>query len=221
MLNRVLFIFAIFSLILNAGLFDFTKLYKAEKLYRDGDYNASAKMLNSFGVDGNKYRYDMANTYYKAGRYNEAIIFYKRAFGNGVDELNRIYNLGNCYFKLQDYDNAILAYKTALKIREDKDVEANLALAIKKLQEPKKVKQKSKKHKNKKKKKEKNGKSKKKNKKKLSKKELKKLKELAKKKLLQKELKKMLNSSLKERKVEVLMYRIKEGDIKNESLKPW
>ena len=219
MLNRVLFIFAIFSLILNAGLFDFTKLSKAEKLYKEGDYNGSAKVLESFGVDSNIYRYDMANTLYKSGRYKEAIKQYKRAFGDGVDELSRVYNLGNCYFKLQDYDSAILAYKTALKIRDDKDVEANLALAIKKSYEPKK--RKTKKHKKKKKKKEKNSKSKKKNKKKLSKKELKKLKELAKKKLLQKELKKMLNNSLKERNIEVLMYRVKEGDTKNEPLNPW
>lgn len=221
MVSRVLFIFSIFSLLLNAGLFDFTKLSKSEKLYSSGDYNGSAKVLKSFAVDSNVYRYDMANTYYKAGRYKEAISYYKRAFGDGVDELSRIYNLGNCYFKLQDYNNAILAFQIALKIRDDNDVKANLALAIKKLHEPKEPKKKPKKQKDKKKKKEKNGKSKKKNKKKLSKKELKKLKELAKKKLLQKELKKMLNSSLKERKVEVLMYRVKEGDTKNEPLNPW
>ena len=221
MLSRVLFIFTLFSLILNAGLFDFTKLSKAEKLYAEGDYNGSAKVLKSFGVDNNIYRYDMANTLYKAGQYKEAIKYYKRAFGDGVDELARVYNLGNCYFKLKDYESAILAYKTALKIRYDKDVEANLALAIKKAKEPKKPKKKAKKDKVKKKKKDKNGKSKKKNRKKLSKKELKKLKELAKKKLLQKELKKMLNNSLKERKIEVLMYRVKEGDTKNEPLNPW
>ena len=218
MLNRVLFIIAIFSIVLNAGLFDFVKLSKAEKLYNKGDYNDSAKMLESFGIDGNIYRYDMANTLYKAGRYKEAIKYYKRAFGDGVDELNRVYNLGNCYFKLQDYKNAILAYKTALKIRDDKDVEANLALAIKKSKEPKNQPKKDKKQK---KKKEKNGKSKKKNKKKLSKKELRKLRELAKKKLLDKELKKMLKDSLKERKVEVLMYRVKEGDTKDEPVNPW
>ena len=217
MVSRVFFIFSVLSFFLNAGLFDFTKLSKSEKLYSSGDYNGSAEVLKGFEVDSNVYRYDMANNYYKAGRYREAIKYYKRAFGDGVDELARIYNLGNCYFKLQDYESAILAYKTALKIRDDKDVKDNLALAIKKLHEPKKPK----KQKDKKKKKEKNGKSKKKNKKKLSKKELQKLKETAKKKLLQKELKKMLNSSLKERKVEVLMYRVKEGDAKHEPLNPW
>ncbi len=218
MLSRVLFIVTIFSMILNAGLFDFSKLSKAEKLYNEGDYNDSAKVLKSFGVDGNIYRYDMANTLYKAGRYKEAIKYYKRAFGNGVDELNRVYNLGNCYFKLQDYKNAILAYKAALKIRDDKDAKENLALAIQKSKEPKNQ---SKKHKKKQKKRERNGKSKKKNKKKLSKKELRKLKEIAKKKLLDKELKKMLKNNLKERKVEVLMYRVKEGDTKDEPVNPW
>jgi len=218
MQNRALLIFFIFSITLNAGLFDFIKLSKAEKLYSKGDYNASVKVLESFGVDSNIYRYDMANTLYKSGRYKEAIRQYKRAFGEGVDELSRIYNLGNCYFKLKDYDNAILAYKTALKIRDDEDVKYNLALAIKKLKEPKNQNQKKKKRE---KKKEKSGKSKKKNSKKLSKKELKKLKEIAKKRLLQKELKKILKDSLKERKVEVLMYRVKEGDTKNVPKNPW
>ena len=218
MLNRVLLILTIFSIILNAGLFDFTKLSKAEKLYSEGDYNASAKVLESFGLDSNIYRYDMANTLYKAGRYKEAIKQYKRAFGEGVDELSRVYNLGNCYFKLKDYENAILAYKTALKIRDDEDVKYNLSLAIKKSKESKNQ---NKKEQKRKKKKEKSGESKKKNNKKLSKKELKKLKELAKKKLLQKELKKILKDSLKERKVEVLMYRVKEGETQEVPKNPW
>jgi len=218
MVNRFFTLILMLSF-LRADLFDFEKLKKAEELYDAKDYNASAQILVNMHKDTPVYNYNIASNYYKTKRYRDALKYYKRAFGDGVDELARLYNIGNCYFKLNELDNAIIAYKTALKVREDEDVLYNLKQAIN-AKKVKKTKPKEQKKKHKKKKKEKQGKSKKKRKK-LSKKELKKLKELQKKRELNKKLKKMIKRSFKDRKVPVLMYRIKEGNSKTAPKNPW
>jgi len=69
---------------LNADLFDFAKLYKAKTLYKNGDFNASTKVLKSLNYDTPSYNYNLANTLYKAQKYNEALTYYKRAFGGNV-----------------------------------------------------------------------------------------------------------------------------------------
>ena len=219
MLSRFLILTLMLFSILKAGLFDFEKLQKAEELYRAKDYNASAEILINLHKDTPVYNYNIASSYYKAKSYHKALKYYKRAFGDGVDELARLYNIGNCYFKLNKLDSAITAYKIALKVRQDEDVLYNLKQAInaKKVKKTKPKEQQKKKHK---KKKEKQGKSKKKRKK-LSKKELKKLKELQKKRELNKKLKKMIKRSFKDRKVPVLMYRIKEGSNTEAPKNPW
>jgi Ca-activated chloride channel family protein len=229
--RRVLILF--FAVTLNfASIVDFNKISKATLLYNSGNYKESYSSFKELKSDTPEVNYNIANTLYKQGKYKAAIKYYKRAFGASVDEANRIYNIGNCYFLLKEYDNAIFAYKMALKLKDDEDTKANLALAYKIKNRPKKQ---SKKDKQKKKEgkgakdkqnKGKKGKSSKKstNKdKKLTKEELKMLKELEKKTKFKKELKKMLNRSLKDKKAPVLMYRIDSGNTKAkpQELKPW
>ena len=224
---RKVFIFAIFSAYIYGGLFDFYYIKKAKEYYQNGEYKKSIKMLNSLD-DSFEKNYNIAQNYYKMGRYKEALLHYKRAFGEGVDEHNRLHNIGNCYFKLKEYDNAILAYEYALKLKEDKDTKYNLLLA-------KLAKKKQNENKDNKKKKEQDGKGKKKKDKKskkdknidkkskqrkLTKKELEELKKLQQKQKLQKRLKSMLNKSLQDKKIPILMYKINKNSPKS-NLKPW
>jgi len=206
---------------LNAGLLDFKRISKIYSSYERGDFKESRDMLVSLKKDNPIYYYNLANSYYKLGRYKLAILYYKRAFGSGVGEPARLHNLGNSYFKLKEYKNAIVAFEVALKIADDSDTRYNLELAKEALKkrEEKKEQQKKEKKKKKRNKKEKNGKSKKKNKKKLSKKELKKLEELRRKMQLKEELKKMVHKSFKEKKVPVIMYPLKQSSKNRE--KPW
>jgi len=220
-------ILALFINFVNANLFDFLTINKAKSLYKKGDYNSSIKELQKLNQDNPIYNYDLANSYYKANRYKEALIYYKRAFGDGVDEANRLFNLGNSYFKLKDYDKAIFAYKMALKIKDSQDTRANLLLAQKMKEIKRKESQKQKDKKSKKPKKEKLGKKKsdkksgKKKSKKLSKEEIKKLQELAKKERLNKKMRNMIKQSYKNRKVPVLMYRVKGKDKNTMPNNPW
>jgi len=207
---------------LNADLFNFVKLFKAKSLYENGDFNTSAKILKSLNYDTPSYNYNLANTLYKTQKYNKALIYYKRAFGNSVNEAYRLYNIGNCYYKLKDYDNAITAYQLSLKIKEDNDTKVNLALAKRaKYKKPEKKKDSQKKKKEKKKRKEKQKKNSKKKSKKLTKKDLKKLQKMLKKKKLKKKMKKLIKQSFKNKKVPVLMYKYKDGTDKIESSNPW
>ena len=215
----ILRVFSLITIIISfaySDLFNFYKIYQAKSAYKSGDYNRSLKIFKNIKQDNPIYNYNLANSYYKAKKYKMAIIYYKRAFGDGVDEANRLYNLGNAYFKLNQLDNAIIAYENSLKLKKEPDTKYNLELA-KLLKQKNKKKSKSKKQKDKKDAKKKN---KKKLSKKLTKKELKKLKELEKKNRLKKELKKYIKKSLKSKKLPVLMYKIQNGN--EENLKnPW
>ncbi|HGZ70196.1 MAG TPA: tetratricopeptide repeat protein [Nitratifractor sp.] len=207
----------------DAGLFDFKNSAELYSSYSAKDYNKSKEILLSSGQESPVYNYDLANVYYKLGRYQEALKYYKRAFGKDVDEQSRLHNLGNTYFMLNEYKKALSIFEIALKIRDDKDTRYNLELTKKLLQkkkEPKKSdKKKKQKEKSVQKSKQKSDKESKKKVKKLSKKELQRLNKLEKRLQQKKRLKKMLEKSFKDRKVPVIMYPlIKKPE---EKRRPW
>jgi len=211
----------------NANLFDFITISKAKELYKRGDFNNSIKEFQKLKQDNPVYNYNLANSYYKASRYKKAVTYYKRAFGNGVDETNRLFNLGNSYFNLKDYEKAIFAYKMAQKIKDSKETRANLLLALKMRETKEKKSQKEKDKKSKKLKKKKQDKkrskknSEKKNSKKLNNKEIKKVQKLTKKNILNKKMRNMIKKSYKNRKIPILMYKIKVKDKNNMTNNPW
>jgi len=189
------------------GLFDFLVLDKIKKSYEDKNYADTIKYLYDLDKEDAITNYDLANAYYKLKEYKNALKYYKRALGEGVDEANRLYNIGNTYFKLKEYQKAIIAYKKSLELRRDGATLSNLKLAEYKLKHkelekvlkpkkrklPKKTKQKRSKLKNKK----------------LTKKELEELKKKLKAKQMRKELKKLIKKSFKNKEVPILMYKIK------------
>ncbi len=220
---RVLLLLTILFSSSFAGLLDFRKLDKIYNSYEAKDYNTTKALLQSMQQDNPADNYNLANTYYKLGNYEAAVRYYKRAFGEGVDEHNRLHNLANSYFKLKEYKKALLVYKIALKIREDKQTRYNLELTKKAMQQkknPKKRKQ-NKKHKKEKSVKKSKHKSKKRaaKKKKLSQKDLKELKKLQKRLQRKKELKKMIRKSFQDKKVPVIMYPLNKES--TNQLRPW
>jgi len=224
MMLRLLIPFILLISFANSGLFDFYKIYQAKKRYESGDFNKSLKLFKSLKIDTPIYNYNLANCYYKTKNYKMSILYYKRAFGEGVKEIDRLHNLGNAYLKLKEYNNAIVAYESALKLKDSNDTKHNLLIAkfLKKQQlKQQKKNKKSKKHKNKNVKHSKHKNKKQLARKKLTKEELKKLRELEKKEKLNKELKKFIKKSLEGKKLPVLMYRIKEGNIEKHPKNPW
>ncbi len=222
MINRLFLILITSLTLLSASLIDFKYINDYLDNYENKHYQEALNNLKALNKDTPEINYNIANIYYKMGKYKEAIKYYKRAVGKGVDEADRVYNLANCYFKQNQLDNAIFAYKIVLLHKDDKDARYNLFITKEKkfrkeIEAKEKKKRKTKKRKDGKSK----NKDKKKIKKKLTKEELKKLEELKKKMAFKKRIKNMLNDTLKNKKIPILLYKIKDGAKQNIDLKPW
>lgn len=73
--------------------------------------------------------FDIANTAYAEGRYDEAAAMYQSIIDEQPDA-QLYYNLGNAYFKQGELAQSILAYERALRLKpNDKDAQYNLAFA--------------------------------------------------------------------------------------------
>lgn len=221
-MRKVFIAFLLLFNFINAGLFDFMDISKIKTSYKNKDYNTTVKLLEKYKNRGSAQNYDYANSLYKVGAYKEAIKYYKRSFGENVNEHDRLYNLGNAYFKAKEYKKALYSYLFSLELNpKDEDAKHNLKLVKLMLKEKPKQKKHKQNKKKKQKKKEKEKKGKKKNKKKLSKKELKKLQKKKMQNLLKKRLKKMIKKSFKNKKVPVLMYRIDVKESTTTPKNPW
>ena len=202
MIKRVFFTL-LFCGVANASLFNFYYLKKAQEAYRDKNFKKALDYLKYFDEDMDYLNYDIANIYYKQKDYSNAVKYYKRAYGNNVKESDRLFNLGNSYLKLKQFDNAIICYKKALEFTNDSDIINNLQLA-QILKQKSKTTPKSSTLKGK-----------------TNLKEHKVGKKITKhKNKLSQELKKMLEKNLRNKKMPVLMYKIKSGK-NNPNLKEW
>ncbi|MCF6201330.1 MAG: tetratricopeptide repeat protein [Hydrogenimonas sp.] len=135
-----LLLIAVATVTLNAGLFDFMTLKKADEAYAEGRYEKAAKLYEELAKDGSEEaKFNRADSLYKAGRYSEALKVFK-SLSKGSLEFKRLHNMGNCYAKLEKIDEAIDAYEKALKIKEDSDTRFNLEL-LKRLKEQKRQKE--------------------------------------------------------------------------------
>ncbi len=138
---KMILIFLAISLWGVADILPFQTIQKANDAYRNGAYERSASLFAQLDTNRSIQAYNIANAYYKAKRYKQAIVAYQEAVG--VDESVRLYNLGNCYFQQQQWDQAISYYEASLKLSDDEDAKHNLALAKrKKEQEQKRKKEK-------------------------------------------------------------------------------
>jgi tetratricopeptide (TPR) repeat protein len=78
--------------------------------------------------------FNVGDSYFKQGRYDEAIQSYKNSlqFTNDKSDQAKVYhNIGNALLKSQKYKESISAYANALKIKpKDDDTKYNLSYAL-------------------------------------------------------------------------------------------
>ncbi|MBK7872001.1 MAG: tetratricopeptide repeat protein [Saprospiraceae bacterium] len=109
--------------------------YKSQS-YTTAEENYRKALEKERNAQGN---YNLGNTIYQQGRYEEAIERYesaaKTASDNGV-KARAYHNLGNTYFNQKQYERSIEAYKDALRLNpSDMETKINLAMAQKILQQ--------------------------------------------------------------------------------------
>ncbi|HAE71018.1 MAG TPA: hypothetical protein DCG46_05385 [Gammaproteobacteria bacterium] len=153
-----LILLLIFSINVQAGLFDFVSIYQANKAYENKDYQLAAEKFDDINNDAA--RLNQANSLYKQGLYKQALKKYQSVKREDL-AFDRLYNSGNAYAKSGKINEAIDSYEKALKLQKDKDALFNLELLKK--QKRRKItdtKQKNKKHRKQKNKKKKKSKSK-------------------------------------------------------------
>ena len=153
-----LILLLLFSVNVQAGLFDFVSIYQANKAYENMDYQLAAEKFDDINNDAA--RLNQANSLYKQGLYKQALKKYQSVKREDL-AFDRLYNSGNAYAKSGKINEAIDSYEKALKLQKDKDALFNLELLKK--QKRRKItdtKQKNKKHRKQKNKKKKKSKSK-------------------------------------------------------------
>ncbi|MEO1939016.1 MAG: tetratricopeptide repeat protein, partial [Candidatus Thioglobus sp.] len=153
-----LILLLLFSVNVQAGLFDFVSIYQANKAYENKDYQLAAEKFDDINNDAA--RLNQANSLYKQGLYKQALKKYQSVKREDL-AFDRLYNSGNAYAKSGKINEAIDSYEKALKLQKDKDALFNLELLKK--QKRRKItdtKQKNKKHRKQKNKKKKKSKSK-------------------------------------------------------------
>ncbi|RUM84117.1 MAG: hypothetical protein DSZ18_01865 [Candidatus Thioglobus sp.] len=153
-----LILLLLFSVNVQAGLFDFVSIYQANKAYENKDYQLAAEKFDDINNDAA--RLNQANSLYKQGLYKQALKKYQSVEREDL-AFDRLYNSGNAYAKSGKINEAIDSYEKALKLQKDKDALFNLELLMK--QKRRKItdtKQKNKKHRKQKNKKKKKSKSK-------------------------------------------------------------
>ncbi|MFN2394471.1 MAG: tetratricopeptide repeat protein [Bacteroidales bacterium] len=139
----ILFIFAIFSSNtialsqnVNPDLRKGNRDYKNEN-YSDAEMNYRKALEEEPG--NIKALYNLANSLYKQGRYDEATNILEGIAQSDIADSRRAdvyHNLGNALLGNQQISEGIDAYKNSLRIRpDDNDTRFNLATAMKMLQE--------------------------------------------------------------------------------------
>jgi len=117
------------------------------KLYSDSLYlDAEIQYLKSLSEDNsfNQARFNLGNTLFKQGRYNESIDLFNSIIHTADDSLmisESYYNIGNSYVGIGDNElqNAVSAYKSCLKINPfDEEARHNLTKALHRLNQTKK-----------------------------------------------------------------------------------
>ncbi len=74
--------------------------------------------------------FNEGNELYRNGKYNEAIVVYKKMLDSNFESANLFYNLGNCYYRLDKLGYAILFYEKGKKLSPgDDDIHHNLLFA--------------------------------------------------------------------------------------------
>ncbi len=115
------------------------ELRKGDQNYNKEQYEAAEENYRQSLESRNTAQgaYNLGNTVYQQGRYDEAVKHFEEAAALNKDETARAmayHNLGNTYYNLEDYEKSVEAYKNALRLRpEDQETKKNLAQALRRI----------------------------------------------------------------------------------------
>jgi len=119
------------------------KIQDGEKLYNEGNYDKALEKFLSAQVDKPndlRLKYNIANTYYNLGKYQEAEKVFDSIIKDNKKELNEksTYNQGNSLYKQGMLEDSLKAYENALKLDpKDEDAKFNYEFVKRKLEEQK------------------------------------------------------------------------------------
>lgn len=115
---------------------DHRYLRQGDRNYEENDLGAAEEAYRKAleAQESAKGTYNLGNSIYQQGRYDEAIKHYEKAAEASRDpqaRANAFHNLGNAYFQQGDYANSAEAYKNALRLSpNDMETKINLAQAL-------------------------------------------------------------------------------------------
>ncbi len=125
---------------LKAGIMDFKLIEEANKSYEEKNYKKSTELFErlSRSSAGSEVWFDLASSYYKSGRYKEALKSFKKVVTKNREvEMAKLYGMANCYVKMGDLQEGARLYRKVLKMGEDEDAKENLKLVLKLMKEQK------------------------------------------------------------------------------------
>jgi Ca-activated chloride channel homolog len=140
--------FAILFLFLNTNLISqnpaHENLVKGDTQYEKKEYKKAEEHYRKAiekAPEKENATYNLGNSVYQQGRYDQALDLYERAAKNAKtndDKADAHYNLGNTHYKKNEYQKAVDNYKESLRLRpKDPDLKQNLRLATEKLKQQK------------------------------------------------------------------------------------
>jgi Ca-activated chloride channel family protein len=128
-----------------AYTFNFENIDKANEAYEKKEYKKASTIYKDVNAN-NQSLYNLANSLYKEGKYEDAIKTYNKVVTNDKDlEAKKLHNLGNSYVNTKNLKKAKEFYEKALKVKDDKDTKENLEIVKKELEKQDKKKKKDKK----------------------------------------------------------------------------
>ena len=125
----ILNFFLLGSFSLQAGVLNDYRLHQAQVLQQEGRYLQALSAYRKLPRKSDAVRYNMANLYYRLGRYDEALALYRTVEDPSLQG-RKLYNMGNCYAIKGGWQRALRFYRAALKFTpEDPDLRYNLTKA--------------------------------------------------------------------------------------------
>ncbi len=125
----ILSFFMLGGLSLQAGVLDEYRLHQAQVLQQKGHYLQALETYRKLPRKSDAERYNMANLYYRLGRFDEALALYGTVEAPSLQG-RKLYNMGNCYAIKGNWQKALRFYRAALKFApEDSDLRYNLKKA--------------------------------------------------------------------------------------------
>ncbi len=109
-----------------ASLLDFQTIKKANEAYENKEYQKSSKEFHKVSRSKEGH-YNLANSYYKEGKYKKALVEYKQVISSDKNlEYKKLHNMGNSYVKLNKLEDAKKMYEKALTLKKDQQTQENL-----------------------------------------------------------------------------------------------